>query len=355
MNIYYIAIALAAIGVILILSSIISGYQVNRKFRGGDFSETPIISFLIDKTIPKENTSKYQRYSDYIYILDSRKNLRDLYLYKIVCLLIGFIISTAILITDVRTNWVEAFQPSSEVPIEITRDDYKILSLDIDFSNVLTEKNRETLSSNINLLESAELQENYKSLPVDILLKYLSAIHKNLGNTINFIDLLVAIGIDIASWMFPSLIVKFLYKFLESNEILEFDDLETDISMMADSHIIDIIESLRRNSMFYSELINGFYIIYLDSPKAAYDMVATRPEFPDMFKILIRDLNMTETMSADSVRTRIRANKMNTKNRIMDIMSRQTRKKINKLNFLCLSGFILSCLRLLLGLITLAK
>lgn len=356
MNIIYISLTILCIALMLILWSSISSYRSNRRFVGGEFSETPIIRHLINRILPKEDSNLYMRYSDYMFCLDSRRTIRDLYMYKILCTVGALLIALSIISTNFYIRYKNSYNVSGELPITITSEDYKHLSEGIDFNNEnAIDVNQDILKSNITLIQDDTSRKRFENTPIKSLYMYVGRIHASLNNILRITDLFIVLGIVIFGWFLPSIIVKILFSQLEGNELLEADDLETDIYMSAESHMYDILESLINNSMFYCEMFNEFYLLYKDNAKSAYDMVACQPEFPDNFKGLIRDLNLIDSESADKVRVRIKANKQNTEDKIFRDMQIKTRKKLTKLNILCVVGFVLSCLRVMISLLDIMK
>ena len=346
--IFYICLAFLTIGLILIGYSIIIGYKGARDFRGDSFRETPFVKTILDAIVPSAGTSKYIKYDDYIFILDSRKTIRDLYLYKVVLGVIAVIIAFAVVGTNVYTRYEQAYAVTEERPISISPELYGILSQDLTFDKNQLELDYGTLKSNISMIESTEEKVRMQNTQLPALYSYISSIHSDLSSAVQIWDFLIIIGIIFVGWNIPNWILVFLYKMLETDKSFEFDSLETDIYLMSNEHVYRLLETLESSAMYYKEIFYHLRMMYYSDREDMYNLVATRREFPGDLQQLMRYVNMVETMGPDYVRTVISSNKRNTQERMFMLKAAVVHKRLNRVNVICTIAFVIGALRLLL-------
>lgn len=345
--IFYICLAFLAFGLAMIGYSAILGYKGARDFRGDSFKETPFIKTILDAIVPSMGTSKYIKYDDYIFIIDSRKTIRDLYLYKIILVIVTFIISLAIVGTNVYTRYEQAYAVTEDRPITITPELYETLSQDLTFEESQLEIDYGTLKSNIYLIDNTEEKMRMQNTPLQALYSYVKMTHDDLSDAVQIWDFLIVVVLSIVGWNLPNWILVFLYKMLETDKSFEFDSLETDIFLMSNEHVYKLLEAVESNAMYYKEIFYNLRMLYYSDRDTMYDLVATRREFPGDLQQLIRYINMVETMGPNYVRTVIAGNKRNTQERMFMLKAAVVHKRLNRINVLCTVAFVVGAIRLL--------
>lgn len=343
-ELFYLIFSLSLIGVFFLIKSIYESYKSNREFRGDSITDVKWIKNLISSITPREGTIKHLKYDDYMFILDRKKSIKDLYFYKLIALLLGFLISLAIVSTNIYDRYSNSFEINEKLPIEISKDDYKILSDGLVFND--SEEDREALECNIDHIYDTTDRERYESTPPKLMYKYVSNIHDSLSSIVKLSDFLVVVIMSFIGWVFPSLVVSRLFKSLENSVLLEYNDLETIIYMIADQNTNKIIQALEDRSVFFNELFYEFKIAYKLHGVDAYKMFAEYSTFPEEFLRLLRYLDMIDSSGSKDVRRMIEANKTISEDRIFDEKQRLTSKRLGRLNRICIISFILGAARL---------
>jgi hypothetical protein len=360
-------------------------YKSNSNFRGDGFGDRVLVQKIIDLFLPKEKSLKRLILEDYLFVVDSYTKARDFYFIKILSCMAGILISTAILGTNLITRYNNVFKVSMSVPIEISRQDYNYLSKNLEFPKynkekngfsisgikdmmngtsknsakveVIDEKTEELNERNKGIIEgrissmSGESLEKFKSLDKDTVYKYIQILHNDIHKIFGFLDVMLFMLIPFLAWILPSELLKFYYRYLESNTILEFDDLETYIYINSEKHVIDILDILIEHSSYYKEMFIEFKTIYEENQSDSYTLIAERPEFPFRFKSLVSYLNLMDSSVPTQVLAAIEANKTTTHDDIMRLLYREDNKKKKRLLRLATAAFILSIVRLLLSLV----
>lgn len=341
----------------LILGIIIFGFELfriqklNKVFSGIGFMEGPFMSRLINSVIPKEESGQYLKLDDYIFVLDSKKTVRDFYAIKIICVFCAFLIAISVTLTNVYDRKSGAFSVNESMPINITQDEYDLLVKGVNLqSNDLTTQ-AEIVKENIGTIDNQETITRLNKTSAGDLLTYLKVINSKLTHVFGFLDILIFVGLVVVGWLISDFILKWLVGMLVSRELFEFDDLETDILMLSEKQVLIILETLKKNAMFYREFFCKFKDLYTESPKSAYELVAARKEFPEHFKKLVRYLNMIETDGPEHVKLIISSNKETTNDDIFKALRRQDKRRVRTLNILVAISFFSGLLRIIIALI----
>lgn len=323
----------------------------NRVFTGTTFVEGPVIKRLIDLVLPKEGTNNYIKMSDYMFVLDSRRSIRDVYLLKIICFACSIVIALSITVTNVINRRADALYVTTEMPISMTMEEYEILSQNVDFNTIKPETQNDIIKSNIGLIESKENAKKLNGINPEDLFSYLSIIHKSLSTTFGLLDIFIFLAILFVGWKIPSWAVIGMTSMLTSKELFEYDDLETDILMMSDQQVYQIIEALEKGSLFYREFFCRFRELYTENPEKAYQLVSSRHEFPEHFKKLVRYLNMIEVDGPNYVKVVIKSNKETTKEDVYYELRRIDKKREAILNVMIVAAFFLGLGRVFISLV----
>lgn len=318
----------------------------NLVFTNSKFRESYLMSKLVDGLIPDKKSGKYIKYEDYIFVLDSSKNIRDLYLWKVICATISIIVGVCICITNVHDRTTKALTACSDAPITLTLDQFNTLTDGVDLKSITPSSQTNRLSNNIGRLKDDDLQSRLRQTRIESLFEYLQYQNNQLNGKFKIFDIAILALIIAFGWTLPNLIVSGVVKILLSNELVEFDTLESDILMMSDRQVIDILLELEKDSLFYREMFYNFRLQYSSDPQRAYQLVSDNKEFPEMFKKLIRYLNMIERDGDDYVNMVITTSKKNTRDTIEDSIKRQSRKQMTIINGLVTTGVILAVVRL---------
>ncbi|MNN10185.1 hypothetical protein D3C81_1231020 [compost metagenome] len=214
----------------------------------------------------------------------------------------------------------------------------------------LNERNQGIIEGRISSMTGESL-EKFKSLDKETVYKYIQILNNNVHKIFGVLDVMLFLLIPFLAWVLPSELLKFYYKYLESNTILEFDDLETYIYINSEKHVIDLIDILIEHSSYYKEMFIEFKTIYEENQSDSYTLIAERPEFPFRFKSLISYLNLMDSSVPTQVLAAIEANKTTTHDDIMRLLYREDNAKKKRLLRLATVAFILSIVRLLLSLV----
>lgn len=340
------------VGIISFGVSFFQNQQNNKTFTGSGFSEGFLMRRLIDKVLPSENSSKFVHFSDYVFVLDSTKGIRDVYLLKIISLVCSVFIAFSVITTNVLLAKSSALAVTEKVPISVTADEYKLLIDGVDFKSITPDLQGTIIKSNIGVLESKETMEKLNQIDPDDLYTYLKEIHNKMSSVFGLSDIVIFIALLVVGWNLPSWLVNALTGLVMSRELFEYDNLETDVLMLCDQQVFLILETLEKNSMFYREFFFRFRQQYTENPDKAYALVATRHEFPEHFKKLVRYLNMIEQDGYDYVKLIIESNKETTKDDIYRELVRVDRKRVSVLNILISVAFFLGLGRVFMTLLT---
>ena len=323
----------------------------NKMFSGTGFVEGPLMRKLVSLVMPKENTSEYLKLDDYVFVLDSKKTVRDLYVIKIICVFCSFLVAISITATNVYNRKSLAFSVNTSMPINITQDDYDLLIKGVNLNSNDTDLQAQIVKENIGTINNPTTVERLNTTSASDLLTYLQVINKRLNSVFSIIDILIFIGIVVFGWFITNFMLNWLVGIIMGRELFEYDDLETDILMLSDQQVFIILETLKKNSMFYREFFCKFRELYIESSQKAYELVASRREFPEHFKKLIRYLNMIETDGPEYVKLVISSNKETTNEDIFRALWRQDKNRVRTLNILVGISFFSGLIRIVLSLI----
>lgn len=320
-----------------------------KEFRDDRMVEAPGIRHLLDAIVPSEGTKEYLVYSDYIYILYNRSNIRDFFLLKIIILLITLVLSFTVVGTNMLKDFTEAFAVNEQLPVSVTYEEYSHLSSGITFQEASYQRDKETIEMNIKTYKGKE-SSYIENVNVEDSYLHLQVIKSRLDKVFGILDIITILIFIVVGWKSPDWILKFCYNLLEGNKLFEYDTLETNISIHAEKPVSEILDILKIESKYYKNILYEFYNIYENNSEIAYNLVEYRQEFPKDFKRLIRYLSMIDSQGPDYVRDIIDSNKKQTEEEIYNLLRRNTKKKLQKLQLICTGAFILAITRIIISL-----
>lgn len=351
-SIIYFLLACILVSIVTFGIEVFHAQKLKKVFSGAGFVEGPFMRRLVDRMLPDEKSRLYTKLSDYVFVLDSRKSIRDVYVIKIICFACSILIGLSITATNIYNRRADAFYVTNKVPIQLTIDEYNALIVGVDLKSNDVEKQAIVVKSNIGVIENQQTADKLSKVNSADLFGYLQIIHGKLTSVLGIGDLIVFIAILIVGWNVTQWIITWIISLLISRELFEFDDLETDILMMCDSQVVLILETLEKNALFYREFFSKFKDLYIDNSETAYTLVATRHEFPEHFKKLVRYLNMIEKDGTDYVKLVINSNKETTHEDVYSTLYRQRKKHVQILNIMIAVSLFLSLGRVVVSLIS---
>lgn len=344
---YYYCLGFVIVAVILLFTAWYLTKRDEKVFTGKGLKESFFMRHLIDSLLPAKKSTKEYKWKNMITILDNNLTIRDILFARIVATMCAFVIAIAIVFTNVITRYDKAFEISTEVPIQISNSDYEILVKGLTMKPINRQFEEVELYSNIGRIEAPETKELYSSIRASSLYDYCYSIHQDLSSLFGFIDVVLVLGLTWLGWICIAFIFKACFNLLVSNELFEFDNLETDIAMMSDLPIMIILQDLEKTSLFYREMFYKFRTVYADSEIRAYEMVFNRREFPEHFKKLIRYLNMIDLNGPVYAKKQIMSTKSITEKDVLESLKLSNRKKIKVLNIITTVAFMLGFIRVL--------
>ena len=351
--IYYIIFVLAVLVVSLFGLAFFERYKDLKEFRGDSLEDSSIISRILERIIPPSGTRMNLRIRDYLFIINDYISIKQFYFMRLITTLVGVLVGVMIVLTNVYTSYTAAFEVRKDVPIEFTYQSYKTLKSGLTFIEDEKERDTNLIKSNLSLVKEEELVDLYSGTNSEKLYTYLFEINKEMNSLVGPFDFLILFLIIVVGFQLPYLILVFLYKTMRENSLLEFDDLETDIAILSDQKVDDILKVLQTNSMYYRNMFYEFGDIYDRSPRDAYEMIESRPEFPDHFKRLVRYLSMIESHGSLYVKNNIEANKKQTEEDVFDRLQMLSSRRCKRLKNLCVVAFLLAISRIIIVLFTL--
>lgn len=351
--IFYIILLLSILVIILFGLAFYERYKDLKELRGDSLEDSSIISGLINKFLPPNGSKMNLKIKDYLFIINDDVTIKQFYFLRMITSVIGLVIGVLIVITNVHSAYTEAFTISKNVPIEFTYNSYKTLSEGVTFNESNKELDTKIIASNSSLVEDEELRKTYLATSSDKLYKYLVEINKGMDSLFGLLDVLIILIAFLVGGQIPYLVLVFLYKTMNENSLLEFDDLETDIAILSDQKVDDILKVLQTNALYYRNMFYEFGDIYDRSPRDAYEMCESRPEFPDRFKRLVRYLSMLESHGTTYVKNNIEANKKQTEEDVFDRLHILSNRRCKRLKNLCVIAFLLAISRIIVVLFTL--
>lgn len=349
--IFYIAVCLVSISVLILTCVLIISSKDNRVFRGEGFTETLFIRTLVDNVLPARGSRADLTWDNTIFMFDKNRSIRDLYFAK-VCSLFAFIfIASAIISTNAFVSYKDTFVPDSKVPVFIGKDNLKILSTNLTYYDNARESELVVLKDNISLIHSTEDKDRFKTMSIESLYEYTEVLNARLNGLLGMSDLFIFLAICFVGWKLPTILLNLLFSIIDSKSLMEYSSLETLIYMEAYKQVYDIIPLLLNESTYFRELLRGFQELYEEHGDLAYTIVAERREFPQRFKSLIRYLSLIEGRGAESAKDIILASKITGDEELFLALQADTNKKKRRImnqslvvSILCMLGLLSSLL-----------
>lgn len=326
-------------------------FKENRIFSGKGPRESLFVRSLVSAFMPPKNSKSYLVMEERLFILDPYLKVRDIVLAQLIGGIMAFILGIAITGTNVYLRSENAYQGNSKVPITLSKEEYEQITNGVTFDPNYKKMDISIINNNLKTITNRSTLEILSSSGEENLYEYLSNVDNTLSHLLKPQDLFLLAIMAVVGFFLPKMFMNFLYNTLRSNELKEFDALETTVYMMSTRPVYDILRDLEEQAMYYSSMIYKFRIVYERSHETAYEMVAGNIEFPDNFKRLSRYLNIIETSGAESARVAIEAHKTTTEERIFAVQQAIIRKRMFALKLITMMAFILAFIRVMVSML----
>lgn len=324
----------------------------NKIFSGKGTKESLIVRVMVSAFMPNKNSKKYRNIENKLFILNPYSSVRDIVLMQVIGGVIAFILSLAITGTNIYLRQENAYAGNSKVPITLSKEEYNQVVSGISFDPTFKKQDLEVISNNIKTLTDSTTMDILTSSGEENIYEYLNEVNYTLNHLLKPQDFILVVIMIVIGFFIPLWVMNFLFSAIASNELIEFDTLETLVYMMCTRPVYDILRDIEEQSLYYSSMTYRFRMVYERSHETAYEMVAGNQEFPANFKRLCRYLNIIENSGAESARVAIEAHKKVTSERIFTAQQRIIRKRMFVLKALTMFAFILAFLRVLTSMLS---
>lgn len=342
---FYFVLGILSLVFILVAYLVYINYKENVVFRGETFRESQGIKKLLDFIIPKDTRILDNKL---FFIYGFKVTVRDLYLVKLLSLVVATILSFSIMYTNFLHNRLEVFESQKDFPFTITEENYRILVEDLSFQTLDYKDDMAKLSANKKRVPEPAMFVNVDN---DLLYTTIGNMKHDYEHAFTFFILLSGIIIIIIGWYFPNIFVNLCFRILDSSSDYEFAELEGFIYIHANSRIEVIIDGLINESLMYKQMFRIFKRYYSRDPSTAYSRILLEKDLSINFRTLVGYLEMLETSDREKVKTKIRINQDTYKKKLKTTITTQAENKRFALTFFAYIGIGVNLLGMLIALI----
>lgn len=351
----YIFLFLMFVGISFILLASFIHFKDKKQFRGDKLSETPIFKKILDSIAPSEKSQEYKTKSNLIFVFNRNFSVRDFYFAKIFIFLGAVVLSVVIIASNMFTRYEEALDVSSKTSITISSSEYHDLTAGLRF--VSKSKNSKdyhndlsVLDANISTLKDSDSREKFNKLSVTNLYQILTDVNDKMGDVFSFLDIALVLGLLVLAWVGPDEILKRAFKSLAGKSVFEFDELQSTIMLNTHLQTIDLLEVLIENASYYRNILREFRDSYEADPKKSKELVMFGNTFTSNVKELVRYLDILDTEGPEACKFLVSVKKEQGQQLIKRTRENLIRARRKKVKLLCIIGFLLVVVRVVVSL-----
>lgn len=322
-------------------------YRANILFRGETFKESAFSRKLIDFFMPKPHVAK--KIDNNLFYLTHTKTVRDFTLMKIIVLFISIIFSVAVVFTNFVNDRDTVFTRERVLPSKISRSDYEVLVDRLSFQEIDYQSDLSRISSNISRTERPSI---YQTLDTSLIYQTLKEMKIELGSCFGITSIITFIGIIVAAWFAPNIILNLLDKMLGKDLYYEYSRLESYIYMNADKRVDHIIRGLTYEAIIFRAPFIEFLARYREDSEYAYDLVLTTRGAHLKFKRLIEYLKLLDSTSPRKTREKISVHQANNQAIVRNMFRASIEKKKSTCKFMIYAAIFINLIAIAVGILS---
>lgn len=351
----YIFLFLVFIGISLILLASFIHFKDKKQFRGDRLSETPIFKKILDNIVPNEKSAEYRIKSNLIFVFNRNFSVRDFYFAKIFIFLGAVVLSVVIVASNMFSRYEEALDVSSKTSITISSSEYNYLVSGLKFvskSESMKDYHNDlsVLDANISTLPEEDSREKFSKMSTTNLYQILEDVNDKMGDVFSFLDLILVLGLLVLAWVGPDEVLKRAFKSLAGKSVFEFDELQSTIMLNTHLQTLDLLEVLIENASYYRNILREFRDSYEADPKKSKEVVMFGNTFTNNVKELVRYLDILDTEGPEACKFLVSVKKEQGQQLIRRTREALIKSRRNKVKVLCIVGFLIVVVRVIVSL-----
>lgn len=323
-----------------------SEYKEDAIVKGLSLRESPGVESIIDKFVPIG--SKKIVMSNKLFSLTNNVSIRDFTLMRIIVFACSIVITLSIAYTTYLNNRTAVFTKIRSVPFVISESDYYALVEGVSFNELDLVQDLNRITSNLTYTSDAT---KYLTINSDILYDTLVDMNNDLSSLTGFMFFAIFIGLIVFINLLPTIILNQAVKILKSDIDSEFFNLESYISLNADSRVENIIRGLTYEAVTLRKYLVAFLIRYREDSEFAYKLIFESKGLNLQFKNIIEYLYLLETSTPERVREKIEISQDNHLELVTRAINESANKKTSTCNWLSSIALILCLLAIVYGLV----